>query len=255
MWPTVSTPRTTPTENPSGSRRFLLGLLRLLMAIVILRVSARIVANYIHYAPPDFQSDFLRGREAYFWGPYHWAFYAHIISGPIALTVGLFLVAERSRGRFPALHRVLGRVHVANVVFLVAPSGLAMAPYAASGPVGALGLSTLAVATAACAVLGTLAAVHRRFRDHRRWMMRLYLLLCSAVVLRLIGGFAVVAGLTAAWIDPLANWLSWLGPLAIFELRERSKTTAFDFTKTPGGSPPHRPPSATTVSQPPSYSP
>jgi hypothetical protein len=97
-----------------------------------------------------------------------------------------------------------------------------MAYYAAAGPIAAVGLASLAIATATCASLGLTSAVMRRFADHRRWMWRCYLLLCSAVVLRLIGGLATVAGMTAPWIDPLATLLCWLGPLAVFELRERA---------------------------------
>jgi hypothetical protein len=81
-------------------------------------------------------------------------------------------------------------------------------------------LATLALATALCASLGTRSAVMRRFSDHRRWMWRCYLLLCSAVVLRLMGGLATVTGVFAPWVDPLATWLCWLVPLTAFELRE-----------------------------------
>ena len=54
-------------------------------------------------------------------------------------------------------------------------------------------------------------------------MWRCYLLLCSAVVLRLMGGLATVTGVTASWFDPLATWLCWLVPLTAFELREWSQ--------------------------------
>lgn len=57
--------------------------------------------------------------------------------------------------------------------------------------------------------------------DHRRWMWRCYLLLCSAVVLRVLGGLGTVVGPVGPWYDPLATWLSWLAPLAVFEIRER----------------------------------
>ena len=53
-------------------------------------------------------------------------------------------------------------------------------------------------------------------------MWRCYLLLCSAVVLRLLGGLATVTGVTAIWFDPVAVWASWLLPLAAFEWRERT---------------------------------
>lgn len=191
-----------------------------LAAILILKVTASIVANYRDYLPPNFTSDFLRGRESYFWGAYRPAFYTHIATGPVSLVLGLVLVSERFRARWPRWHRYLGRVQVAVVLFLVAPSGLWMAYHAAAGPVAALGLGALAVATAMCAARGASCAMRRRFVDHRRWMWRCYLLLCSAVVLRLMGGLGTIIGVTAAWYDPLATWLCWVGPLAAFECRE-----------------------------------
>jgi len=60
-------------------------------------------------------------------------------------------------------------------------------------------------------------AVARRFDVHRRWMWRTYLLLCSAVVIRMIGGLATVTQFDALWLYPLSCWVSWLPPLVIFE--------------------------------------
>lgn len=117
---------------------------------------------------------------------------------------------------------LLGRFQVACVLLLVTPSGLAMAYHAAAGPVAAVSLASLAFATAVCVTLGAKTAVARRFADHRRWMVRCYLLLCSAIVLRMIGGLGTVAGVTAPWFDPLATWICWLVPLVVFELRERT---------------------------------
>ncbi len=197
-------------------------ILSLLAGVLIVKVVVGIVSNYRDYFPPDFGSDFLRGREGHFSGVYRRAFFAHILSGPVSLLLGLVLVGERFRARFPGWHRRLGRVQVACVVLLVTPGGLVMASHAAAGPVAAAGLAALAVATAASAWLGARSASRGRIADHRRWMWRCYLLLCSAVVLRLIGGLATVAGLDAPWIDPAASWASWLAPLAVFELRERA---------------------------------
>jgi hypothetical protein len=197
-------------------------ILSVLAGVLILRVVFSITSNYHNYFPPDFASDFLRGRERYFPGAYQWAFYTHILSGPVSLILGLILVSERFRTRFPEWHRDLGRLQVACVLLLVTPSGLWMARHAAAGPVAAAGLAALAIATATCVSLGVRSAMARRFTDHRRWMWRGYLLLCSAVVLRLIGGLATVAGVAAPWVDPLATWMSWLVPLTAFELRERT---------------------------------
>ena len=48
-------------------------------------------------------------------------------------------------------------------------------------------------------------------------MLRTFILLCSAIVIRMIGGLATVAQFDALWLYPLSAWVSWLVPLAIFE--------------------------------------
>jgi hypothetical protein len=107
------------------------------------------------------------------------------------------------------------------VLMFVAPSGLWMARYAMTGAVAAAGLGALAIATAACVAMGWRAAVKRRFASHRRWMWRTFVLLCSAVVIRLIGGLATVAHWDALWIYPLSAWASWLAPLLVYESSHR----------------------------------
>ena len=77
--------------------------------------------------------------------------HAHIIAGPLALASGLALMSESLRRRFPAGHRRLGRVLVLGVLLVVAPSGLWMARYAATGAVAGMAFATLAIATALCA--------------------------------------------------------------------------------------------------------
>jgi uncharacterized membrane protein YozB (DUF420 family) len=203
--------------------RTLQHVVMLLAGLLVLKVTVRVILNYRNYFPPNFESDFLRGRELYFSGVYQWMFYTHIASGPFSIVLGMILVSEHFRRRFPRWHRYLGRTQVASVLLLVTPSGLWMAYYAAAGSIAAAGLAVLAVVTGICVALGWRSALKRRFADHRRWMWRAFLLLCSAVVLRLMGGLATVTGTTATWVDPLATWMSWLVPLTAFELSELGK--------------------------------
>ena len=197
------------------------------VVLLILKVTVEVTLGYVNYFPPNFGSDFLRGRERYFFGAYQWAFYPHIASGPAALFLGLVLLSESFRRRFPKWHRNLGRLHVANVLCIVTPSGLWMAYYASTGTIAAIGFAILAILTGTCIACGWRAAVKRQFAIHRRWMWRSFLLLCSAVVLRLLGGLGTVVGVQSVWFDPLASWASWLVPLAAFELSGlRMKTKA-----------------------------
>jgi hypothetical protein len=186
--------------------------------LLILKVTGAVLLKYRDYFPPNFESDFLRGRELYFSGSYRWAFYTHIAAGPITLMLGLVLIGERFRRSFPKWHRYLGRIQALTILFLLAPSGLWMAYRAEAGPVAGLGFATLAIVTGTSITLGWRAAVKRRFAVHRRWMLRCFLLLCSTVVLRLIAGLATVTGIQGGWVEPMAAWVSWLLPLVAFEL-------------------------------------
>jgi hypothetical protein len=189
-------------------------------ALLVLKVTLSVVLGYRGYFPPNFREEFLAGRQSYFFGAYRWAFYAHIVTGPVALLAGLALVSERFRRWRPAFHRSLGKFQIALVALVVAPSGAWMAWYAQSGRVAGWGFFLLAMATGGCAVMGWRSAARRQFAEHRRWMWRCFLLLCSAVLLRLIGGLAIISGADADWMYPLTAWASWLVPLGAFEIGE-----------------------------------
>ena len=177
---------------PNASSTILRQLLAAAIVLLIVKVTVEVMLGYVNYFPPNFSTGFLNGRDHYFFGPYRWAFYLHIVSGPPALLLGLLLISERFRGRFPVWHRNLGRIHTANVLLVLAPSGLWMARYTATGTAAAVGFTILSVLTGLCIALGWRAAVARQFAIHRRWMWRSFLLLCSAVVLRLFGGIGVL---------------------------------------------------------------
>jgi uncharacterized membrane protein len=199
--------------------RILTTVLRWLAVVLILRVLAAILANYPDYFPPNFDSLFLQGREATFTGVYRPAFYVHIFSGPVVLFNGLILLSEYVRRRHGGLHRLLGRVQVAVLMLFVLPSSVVMSRHAFGGWPAGLSFALLSVATATCAVMGVVHARGRRYAEHRRWMLRCYVLICSAVALRLLSGAAGLLGVPSpegAYI--VAAWGSWLLPLAGCEI-------------------------------------
>ena len=201
-------------------------ILTLAVCVLILKVTIVVTMNYRDYVPPNFESDFLLDREAYFWNGYHWAFYSHIVAGPWTLIVGMILLSDRFRSRHRKWHRSLVRIQTVCVLLVIMPSGLWMAMYAATGAVAGAGFGLLAGATGWCVYRGWQSAIAKQFDSHRRWMLRCYVLLCSAVVLRLTAGFFIVAGIDSDWIYPMSAWTSWLVPLAVFELINLRRSTS-----------------------------
>ena len=186
--------------------------------MLVLKIVVITWVSYRDYMPPNFQSDFLAGREGHFFETYQWAFFPHIVAGPISLLLGLVLMSDRLRAKSPVWHRRLGKIQVANVLLVVAPSGFWMAWYAAMGPIAAGGFASLALATGATVALGWRSAMQRRFDAHRRWMSRCFVLLSSAVVIRVNGGIGLAAGIDSDWFYVQIAWTSWLVPLGIYEL-------------------------------------
>lgn len=205
--------------------RLLTTALRWLAAALVVRVLVTILANYPDYFPPNFDSLFLQGREKTFTGVYRAAFYVHILSGPVVLLNGLVLLNGYVLRRHRAWHRRLGRVQAVVLLGLMLPSGAVMSRHAFGGWPAGLSFFLLSAATAGCAVAGVVQARRRRFDRHRRWMVRCYVLICSAVVLRLVSGAAGLVGVPspeAAYA--VAAWGSWLVPLATVEAWERRPT-------------------------------
>ncbi len=200
-----------------NAEKLILQIAFLLASILIVRVVVVVWLTYPDYFPPNLQADFLLSRDDYFWHGYHWGFYVHIVSSPLSLLLGIVLINERVRGRFPHWHRRLGRIQVANILLLVVPSGLWMSMWAASGWPAGLALATLGIATGFCTIMGWRQAVRRKFASHRRWMWRVFVLLCSAVVIRVLGGLTATLQVDGEWIYPVNAWLSWTVPLLVCE--------------------------------------
>jgi hypothetical protein len=103
--------------------------------VLFVKVLLEILLEYRWYFPADFDSSaFLTGRRETFVGIYRMSFYAHIVSGPLAVILGAVLMGSGGRSRFFRMHRCLGKVQMLLVLGAVVPSGLVMASQAFAGP-------------------------------------------------------------------------------------------------------------------------
>lgn len=199
--------------HPNALRTIATGLGVLLFAKAFLSI----LYQYRFYFPADFESDFLIVRRDWFHGVYRSAFYAHIVSAPVALLAGLFLVVSGPNRRYRHLHRLVGWFLAVLVFAFVSPSGLVMAAYAPAGMFAGTGLAALATGTSVSLIMAIRGARDGRIEIHQRWAMRCFILLCSPLLLRLITGFVIVIRLDPDWNDRINPWLSWLFPLVGFE--------------------------------------
>lgn len=142
--------------------------------------------------------------------------FIHVVTGVIALVVGLLQFVPRIRMRVPALHRATGRIYV-GACALSAPAGFMLALGTTAGPVASAGFAVQALLLPLFIYFGWRAAVERRFAEHREWMLRSYALTSAAITLRLMLPASAFLGLDFLPAYRAISWLAWTTNLVILE--------------------------------------
>lgn len=180
---------------------WLIALLAFLMAMYSLGYLVLGEAMY-----PEALADSFRARP--------WGIYTHAFFALFALVIGPFQFLRSLLTRRRAVHKTLGKLYVITAL-LTGISGLYMAVYSFGGDTSRLGFAGMAVATL---ITVTAAYVKIRAHDivaHRRWMLRSYAVLFSAVTFRLwLGILAALSGGALILAYSWASWLSWVLNLA-----------------------------------------
>jgi len=124
----------------------------------------------------------------------------------------------------------MGRVYVFGGVLPAAIAGLAIGAMSPFGPVVRASNMLLAVAWLACTITGFRMGRQRRLEEHRRWMIRSFVLTMSIVTNRVWAVVFVVVlspQLTTTFngnplllgqaVAGLSAWLGWVIPLLVVE--------------------------------------
>ena len=161
------------------------------------------------------------------------AVYVHLMSAPIVILAGMIQLIPRIRERAPVFHRWNGRLYVVSA-FTISLAGLYMIWI--RGSVGDLiehlGSSLMAVLIIVCAVMALRYALARDFRTHRRWALRLYLVVSASLFIRAGFFLSIFLNHGPFGFDPTTfsgpfltfmNFAQYVVPLAVLELYLRAK--------------------------------
>jgi uncharacterized membrane protein len=207
-----------------------------LQRIVLLAVLAAallwFVTSKLHYLT-DYS---VASYGDYFW-PRRAGLVPHLVSGTVALTVGLAQIWLGLSNRVKTLHHVLGKIYgVAVLIGSLAGFYLALTipghlPYSA-------GLFMLDVAWVLTTGMALYAIRTRRIEQHREWMLRSYTVTFAFVTYRLLSDWLrrwihVPEDPLADDIDTLMAWACWAVPLLLAEpliqlrsMRRNARATA-----------------------------
>jgi tetratricopeptide (TPR) repeat protein len=158
----------------------------------------------------------------------------HLLSAVIVILAGVVQFIPQIRERAPSLHRWNGRLYIVSA-FTISIAGLHM--MWVRGTVGGLSQhlaqSLDAVLIMLCAVMALRYALARDFTTHRRWALRLYLVVSASLFIRaaeFMLSFAPLKGPfgfdPVTFQGPFLTYLSfgqYLLPLAVLELYLRTQ--------------------------------
>lgn len=137
------------------------------------------------------------------------AFMLHISAAPVALLIGGFQFIPGLRMRFPAIHRIMGRIYVLAVL-IGGISGLVLAFGNENGDLTRLGFGLLSTGWLICTALATHHAIARRIGEHRKWMTRSFALTFAGVTLRIYLSIFLATGFEYSEAVIYLAWICWV---------------------------------------------
>jgi len=161
-------------------------ILRIFIAYTVLSIGCFLMLRTI-VGYTSFRDDvqFLALKQAYIHNMvWKTAFYIHVFSAVVALLAGFTQFSSQLLRDNPQVHRLIGKIYVANILFINFPAGLIMGIYANGGLPGKTAFLILDVLWFAFTLKAFLCAKNKRFVDHKNYMIRSYALTFSAITLR-----------------------------------------------------------------------
>lgn len=194
-------------------------LLNILAWLGFLAGTLLILSNSLTDFAPGGEEIFITQRDPSTLGPL-WLFSLriHVLAGCISLVASLPQFSRSLLRRFPSLHRISGRIYAICILLIVSPTGIHLAFYAKGGLPGQSGFFLLGIATFLTTLFGITAIRNGDSIAHRRWMIRSFAMVATAVTFRVYHVLYFHAGLPVESNYLVSLWLSILGNAAVAEL-------------------------------------
>ena len=189
------------------------------VTISLLIIASAFAARFIWHYPAQYFLHYNAKQFDYYW-PHRFRLIAHIGGGTVALTCGTLQLWTGLRMRAMNVHRWIGRVYLVGAAAgILGAFLLAVLSTPRSFGVALMALATAWIVTTAFAWA---AIVRGRVEMHREWMIRSYLVAFAFVTFRiftdLLPGMTKYLGSNADDAGTSAAWLSWVLPLAMYEV-------------------------------------
>jgi len=191
---------------------------RMLFWVPVIGFSLLLIYNTIPYFSFSKDFDFIQERSFLFESSfYNTCFYIHIAAGALCIGTALVQFSRYILKKSKAIHRISGKIYVAVVLFLGAPTGLYMA-FFAKGSFWERSLFMFMAGWWFLTTLYGLTTIHKRnIVAHKVWMIRSYAMAMTAVTFRVYYIVLYLLDWTLLENYQFSLWVSVVGNMLIAE--------------------------------------
>ena len=191
---------------------------QMLFWVPVIGFSLLLIYNTLPYYSFSKNFDFIKERSFLFQSNfYNTCFYIHITAGALCIFTALIQFSRYILKKSKAIHRISGKIYVAVVLFLGAPTGLYMA-FFAKGSFWERCLFMFMAIWWFITTLNGLTTIHKRnIVAHKVWMMRSYAMAMTAVTFRVYYVILYLLDWQLLENYQFSLWVSVIGNMLITE--------------------------------------
>lgn len=209
-------------------RRFILPIMKATKIIryaLLLFFTLLMIRITLPYLSLETDVKFLKIKQWIIHNPY-WraAFFIHVLSSIFLLIAG-FTQFHDPLKKFSTIHRMVGKMYIAIIVFISGPASFVMALYANGGAPSQIAFSILSILWIFFTAKAWIEIRKQNYIEHGNFMLRSYALTLSALSLR-AWKYIIVLIFHPHPMDGymIVAWLGWIPNLLIAEWLIRGKT-------------------------------
>lgn len=173
----------------------------------------------LEYIPLDTNVSFLmiKQTEVQDRPEYLWFFYTHVYTSIFVLLSG-FLAILRKDFRLKNFHRNAGKIYISLILLFAAPSGIYMGIFANGGFLSKISFVILGFLWWFTTFKAFQLARQRKFKEHKQWMWRSFVLTISAITLRMWKVIIVyLFHPNPMDVYQIIAWLGWIPNILLIE--------------------------------------
>lgn len=190
-----------------------------LLLFLVSLVGLGIIIKSVDYYIPDFSKGYLSDKKNVFDSIFKYGLYAHIATVPVIFLIGTLQAFFRYEKRYPRLHRVAGNVYAYSILLISFPGALIISFYAFGGIASKISFVILSILWCYCTYKGWYYGKNKILQDHKKFMIRSYVLTTSAIMLRVLSFISIhYFNFSGENAYAIISWASWLPALLITEL-------------------------------------